>query len=289
MPPRRFAAPGAGRPDFALGGPPPRRDTDGPDLFAAGDPLQGGARPAQSAHGLAGLRPRRRAHGTTIVRVELDGKDLLVLTRSGAVQRMDAETGRVHWRATVGKPYTMLPFLGANERSVYVIANAKIVALDRATGTAEVGVRPAGGDQRRGRRWTRSKSTSPTRTTSLRAFLLPFVTEETAGFARARSAAARRSTGARSTTSNPRPRPTWSDLTNIQLTFKPLLSSDVVFVISPSGKALGYDKIPQARGTIDRTNATASAPTAGLACPPGSFGDTAYVGSDDAACSTPST
>src|SRR3954471_17959777 len=35
-----------------------------------------------------------------LVRVELDRKDLFALTRSGSVQRMDAETGKVYWRSS---------------------------------------------------------------------------------------------------------------------------------------------------------------------------------------------
>ena len=56
-----------------------------------------------------------------IVRAELDGKDLFVLTRSGMVMRLDAETGTVHWKTRVGKPYTLVPFFAANRRGLGVI------------------------------------------------------------------------------------------------------------------------------------------------------------------------
>ena len=214
-----------------------------------------------------------------LVRVELNGKDLFVLTRSGTVQRMDAETGRVHWRANVGKPYTMLPFFGANERSVYVIANAKMLGLDRATGRKKWEYDLPGG-------LSASPAVDeelvfvPDSTTRLRAYLLPFVTEETAA---APGEINRRSAlyGGDLDDSGPRPRLTWSDVTNIQLTFKPLQTAEVVFVISPSGKALAYAKLPrEGQSTTElyslRTDGT-------IRVPPGSYGETAYVGSDDAA------
>src|SRR3954449_10759628 len=42
-----------------------------------------------------------------IVRAEVDGRDLFVLTRSGEVIRLDQETGEQIWRVRVGKPYTL--------------------------------------------------------------------------------------------------------------------------------------------------------------------------------------
>src|SRR5947209_2262633 len=66
-----------------------------------------------------------------ILRIDIIDRDLFALTRSGMVIRMDAETGDVRWRARVGKPYTVLPYLGANSRAVYVSANAQMYALDR--------------------------------------------------------------------------------------------------------------------------------------------------------------
>src|SRR5262249_23083180 len=70
-----------------------------------------------------------------IIYILLDRNDLIVLTRSGQVARLDAETGRQYWRTRGGKAYTLLPFVTANARSIYVIANAYAHALDRTTGT----------------------------------------------------------------------------------------------------------------------------------------------------------
>ena len=214
-----------------------------------------------------------------LVRVELNGKDLIVLTRSGTVQRMDAETGRVHWRANVGKPYTLLPFVTSNERSIYVIANARLVALDRTTGRKKwdynlpggIGAAPVVDEE---------QIYVLNSTTRLNAFYLPFVTDETVdspGEINRRSALY----GGEFDDRGPRPRPVWSELTNIQLAFKPLQTSETIFVISPAGKALAYAKIPREG---DSTTELYTLRTDGqIRVPPGSFGETAYVGSDDAA------
>jgi hypothetical protein len=212
-----------------------------------------------------------------LVRIELEGKDLIVLTRSGTVQRMDAETGRVYWRAAVGKPYTMLPFLAANTRSIYVIANAKMFGLDRATGRQKWVLDLPGGisaspvvDE--------EQIFVPDSSTRLRAYYLPFVTEETKdspGEITRRSAIY----GDDLEDRGPRPKPTWSDLTSIQLTLKPLQTADTLFVISPSGRALGFDKIPREGGATERY---ALSTDGKISVPPTSFGETGYIGSDDA-------
>ncbi len=71
----------------------------------------------------------------SIIRIELIGSDMFVLTRSGEVVRLDQETGEQKWRLRVGKPYTIAPFIAANSRSVYLVANAEIFGFDRARGT----------------------------------------------------------------------------------------------------------------------------------------------------------
>src|SRR5262245_4300001 len=55
------------------------------------------------------------------LRIVFDGNDLFATARSGLVTRIDAETGQVRWRARVGKPYTLLPYITMNRRSVYLI------------------------------------------------------------------------------------------------------------------------------------------------------------------------
>ena len=241
--------------------------------------------PSKEALARLNLRLSWRAYVPTdggrdaLTRVELIGKDLLVLTRSGTVQRMDAETGKVYWRTTVGKPYTVLPFLSANNRSVYVVANAKVVGLDLATGRKKweydlpsgVSAAPVVDEE---------QIYVPSATTRLSAFYLPFVTDETAdspGEVNRRSAIY----GGDTDEGGARPKSSWSDVTNLQLVFKPLQTRETIFVISPSGKALGYPKIPR---DPSATNEIYSLATDGkIRVPPGSFGETAYVGSDDAA------
>src|SRR4051812_16711907 len=46
--------------------------------------------------------------------VLVDGKDLLCLSRSGQVARVDAERGTVLWKSRPGRAYTAVPYLSAN-------------------------------------------------------------------------------------------------------------------------------------------------------------------------------
>src|SRR5262249_27740402 len=67
--------------------------------------------------------------------VEPDGRDLVILTASGMVMLVDAETGVSRWRTRVGVPYTLAPYYASNSRSLYVAANAIAHGLDRRTGS----------------------------------------------------------------------------------------------------------------------------------------------------------
>ena len=241
--------------------------------------------PSKEALARLNLRLAWRAYVPTdggkdaLVRVELIGKDLIVLTRSGTVQRMDAETGKVYWRTTVGKPYTMLPFLAVNNRSVYIIAHAKMVGLDRVTGRQKwefdlpsaISAAPVVDEE---------QIYVPTSTTRLAAFYLPFVMNDSVD---SPGEVNRRSIlyGGDPSDRSPRPKPTWTDVTNIQLVFKPLQTTSTIFVISPSGKGLGYPKIP--RDPTATSEIYSLATDGKIRVAPSSFGDTAYVGSDDAA------
>src|SRR5262249_58173490 len=48
--------------------------------------------------------------------IQVAGKDLLVQTRAGLVVRLDAETGRAHWRQRVGRPFQGGQGLAFNKR-----------------------------------------------------------------------------------------------------------------------------------------------------------------------------
>lgn len=213
-----------------------------------------------------------------IVHVELNGPDLIALTRSGIVQLMDAEKGIVKWRTTVGKAYTLLPFVAANNRSIYVIANAKMVSLERATGKQQweydlpAGVSAApivDGEQ----------IYVPTATTRLYTYYLPFTRDDVSD---SPGETTRRATiDGEGEERGPRPLLTWSEQTNIQLSFKPLQAADSLFLLSSSGKGYGYGKIVR-EGQSTVAELYPIAIEGKIRAQPGSYGDTAFVGSDDA-------
>src|SRR5205807_6699263 len=47
---------------------------------------------------------------------------------------LDAETGKVRWRARVGDPYRQVRELAFNSTAVFVVNNIELYALDRASG-----------------------------------------------------------------------------------------------------------------------------------------------------------
>jgi outer membrane protein assembly factor BamB len=59
---------------------------------------------------------------------------LLVQMRNGTVVMLDAETGEVHWRNRVGKPFNITVPAGYNHESVFVAEGPRLYALDRYTG-----------------------------------------------------------------------------------------------------------------------------------------------------------
>jgi hypothetical protein len=68
------------------------------------------------------------------VSIQLLGDQILAQTRSGAVALLDAATGATLWRARPGQAYNSQFRLGYNRRSVFVLNDARLYALDRATG-----------------------------------------------------------------------------------------------------------------------------------------------------------
>lgn len=62
------------------------------------------------------------------------GDEILIQTRSGLVQLMDAENGDLKWRLPVGLPYRQLQGAAFNSHSVYVTRDDFFFALNRKTG-----------------------------------------------------------------------------------------------------------------------------------------------------------
>lgn len=207
------------------------------------------------------------------LRVVFDGKDLLATTRSGLVTRIDAETGQVRWRSRVGKPYTLLPYITMNRRSVYVIANATMFSLDRETGT-ESWSYPMPGGITAGPAVDKTRVFVPTATTTLFAYSLPFISGSTLGGGPRESFVYVQGNNE----DRNQPRALWASKTNLNLAFRPLVSKRELLVLSPEGKGIGFHKTPRGDGAeqlfaFDLDHKVAVQPT--------SFADTAYIGCDD--------
>jgi outer membrane protein assembly factor BamB len=210
-----------------------------------------------------------------LLRVEMNNRDMFVLTRSGTVAALDAETGKVAWRTTVGKPYSILPFIAVNNRAVYVIANVELFALDRSTGRKKWQYRlPAGVSA--GPVVDEKQIYIPSSDTRVYAFTLPFVTLNDKGAPVSRVYGEQRQSEFEI-----RPRPVWSEQTNVNLSFRPLQTDETLFLISREGKVIITAKAQQ--------NVTSSLELVRLSLegkvtvPPGQYGEMAYAGSDDGA------
>jgi outer membrane protein assembly factor BamB len=208
-----------------------------------------------------------------LIRVELDGPDLFVMTRAGQIIRMDAETGKVHWRARVGRPFTIMPFLAHNDRSVYAIANVMLFSLNRANGEkrwdyrlpAGVSAAPVVDNQ---------QIYVPASDGRVYAFTLPFVGTGEKGGGESRVYGRQRDLEFEN-----RPRPVWSTQTNLTLTFPPLQTNETLLVVSRDAKAVGLDKVLRERETS--TDLYSLSTEGSITVPGGQYGDSAYVGTDE--------
>lgn len=62
------------------------------------------------------------------------GHEVLVQTRSGLVQLMDAETGDLLWRTPVGLPYRLQQAGAGNSKNIFIVREDRLYVLDRKTG-----------------------------------------------------------------------------------------------------------------------------------------------------------
>jgi outer membrane protein assembly factor BamB len=69
-----------------------------------------------------------------IFSVQVLEKDLFVQTRGGVVLVIDAETGEVKWRTRVGLVYRPVHPVGYNSKTVFVVSDTDVYALDRTDG-----------------------------------------------------------------------------------------------------------------------------------------------------------
>jgi outer membrane protein assembly factor BamB len=210
------------------------------------------------------------------LRIVFDGRDMFVTTRSGLVMRLDAETGQVRWRSRVGKAYTLLPYITMNRRSLFVIANATLFSLDRETGTENFEFSLPGGITA-GVAVDKTRAFVPTATTELYTYALPLTGGGGGGIAGSgnQSLLIERGDGQERLG----PKAMWTSKTNIQLSYRPMVSKRELLVLSPEGQGIGFHKTPHQEGvaevlfSFDLGHKVTTAPT--------SFGDTAYIGCDD--------
>jgi outer membrane protein assembly factor BamB len=67
-----------------------------------------------------------------------DGDEVLVQTRAGLVQLMNAETGDLKWRSPVGPGFTVQQAAAYNPHSIFVVRENILYVLDRKTGRHRV-------------------------------------------------------------------------------------------------------------------------------------------------------
>jgi hypothetical protein len=241
------------------------------------------------------------------VSVQLAGKQLLTLTRSGGVTALDAETGQLLWTVHIGLPYKTEQAPGFNSRSVFVMNNTRLHALDRRTGITQwfysvpfgVSAPPIADEENV---YICSVGTR------IFAYRLPFLGQvaerkpEAAGTVPPAGAPSPvvpvppkpgdsprppDRTGyvpiperqAQEEALNPKPRLVWDDTTNVPLELVPLQTRDLVVLPSPRGAVVALTKailINEVVAEPYRFQAEAT-----IRIPAGQFDETAYVGADN--------
>lgn len=235
-----------------------------------------------------------------LLSVQVSGPDILVQTRSGIVSRIDAETGRVHWRVLAGKPYENWLPLAYTSSMIFVLKGNDLSALNRKTGDVL---------------WTYSLpggvSAPPIAdelqlylgmgTTRLLAYAIPtydfqgrpvtglgdqlppapYSPQSRAALGDGPSYGAELGLGMTSRGKvGVRPYLRWDTLTNLKLDLDPVLTDAAVVVTSSTGDVYGYPKFPREAGRnpeLFRLRTRDSIPF-----PPAQYGNEIYVGSNDA-------
>ncbi len=235
-----------------------------------------------------------------LVAVQVLGRDILAQTRSGMVILLDAETGAMRWRTRVGIPYRIVGEPAANSRSVFVVSNTILYALDRRNGTLQWEFRLPGG----------LTTTPPVvdeefiyiaasngRLYSFQLPLLDVLALQAKGILSSEERPvsklyekSRLSTGAIGPLTSiremsipepttPQPVKAWETVTGL-LELPPLITHDSLLAIKPDGTAEGITKLARERaGVGDLYRFAADGP---ILVPAGQFGNMAYLGSQDA-------
>jgi outer membrane protein assembly factor BamB len=213
--------------------------------------------------------------------VQLDGRLLLVQSRSGEVTALDAETGRTRWRSRFGLPYrTALP-LAFNRRGVYAVNGTNLYGLDRNTGAVlwefglptGVSAPPVAGD---------IQIYIGYGTGRVAAYILPrsdfggdALTGEQAKYISGEEAAAGYGPGTLK-----KPLPGWESYVKARLEFTPVSGSKGLLIAAPEGEVVSMDKFPpgvRKAAELFRLRLTDGP----ILAPPGYYEDTAYIGAKD--------
>jgi outer membrane protein assembly factor BamB len=234
-----------------------------------------------------------------LVSVHLIGPDLLVLTRSGNIILMNAETGETRWRTRVGIPYRTRLAPAVNQRTVLAVSNAYLYALNRANGQVQWQFHLKGGASAPVAADEESVYV-PDASGRLTKYYLPRMELVALQVARAKGTPLvnqiyeknRRTTGAISHFSQsvleageevaegPQPVQAWQAVTGVRLESRPLIGHERVVAVGADGTAVAYDRSPTIGGRaseIYRFDAEAA-----VNVPAGQFGDAAYIASQDA-------
>lgn len=235
--------------------------------------------------------------------IQLHDKHLIAQTRSGLIALLDAETGRTVWRTRLGLPYQQALPLAFNYSTIFVVNGTNLHALDRETGTQRWHFNlPAGlsappvADERQiylcaansrlyayrlplvlpGETPSKSDYSPPTIDPSKRP-----TPEEMAR--KSASPALTYFTSVRQSGSElgsgPQPLLNWSVVTRLRIELAPVYSKNTLFVCSPENTYFAIDKAPEGRPVpLEPYRLNTDGP---INVPPGSFDETAYVGSAD--------
>jgi outer membrane protein assembly factor BamB len=207
--------------------------------------------------------------------IVLEGKDLFVLSRSGQIARLDAETGVVRWKSRPGRKYTTVPYMAVNSQSVFLVLNATLYSINRERGLPEWEY-PLPGGLATAPIVDNEQIYIPRSDGFLTAFSLPFITLTRDGQPTLSPVYGQLDpTGEVA----PRPRPMWSIDTQMELAFPPVQTTDSLFIVDPSGKAKGLDKIN--RTDRDGLEFFRIAFEGKVRHRPGYYGNMVFVGSDD--------
>jgi outer membrane protein assembly factor BamB len=214
--------------------------------------------------------------------IQLNRKDLFVITRSGVIYCYDAESGVMRWKARVGKPHQPGESLGFNTTTVFATSGTYLYALERANGSERwhynlpggLAAQPVADDD---------QLYFGTTTGNAYAFRLPKTIDESiANRPESARISAADSLFPVERDASPRPKPVWVEKTDLRLEYPPLQTPDVVFFFSPAGSAVAFLKFPREETRAGSNELYRFSTDKKVRQTPGQYDDTGFFGSEDA-------